>query len=170
MAIQVTDKMVEVARQVPLHQILLDCGIELRHDANTTQQFRCPLHGDGKDQKGAGSARYYPDSNGCKCWGCDKFRDSIQWWSDYHHVGFNNAVIDICREYADIELRESRVDKGEIEGKAILEQLEVEAKRYYPRMDLKRRIALSQTFDKMWQVGCSPDSQQKVEDFLRKCS
>lgn len=159
----VTDEMVEAARSVSMHRVLLDCGIDLRFDEGVAQQFRCPLHGDGVDEKGGGSARLYPDSNRAKCWGCGKLYDSIEWVSKFHRLNFIEAVEFLCREYTDVEIDEGRVSKKKIEGRSIIELFEGDFKRLFPAMTSRERVALSQTLDRLWAAGCSIESQRKVE-------
>jgi len=167
---RVTEQMIDAARDVPIIRLLVDCGIDLdTGDESIPQQMACPLHGDGQDQKK--SARYYPDSNRVKCWGCGVSRDTIEWFKDFYNASFNEAVLTLVKDYTDLELEDlgdGKYKRREVEGKAVLELLEREARKQYPRMTVADRIKLSITFDNLWAVGCSRESQRKVENFLKE--
>ena len=169
--VNVTEEMVAQARAAPMHEVLSAAGIDLPLGPSIPQQFRCSLHGDGQDLSGRGSARYYPETNGAKCWGCGKWRDPIQWLVDFYGYAFNEAVAQLCREYGgDVapEYGQSAAKRRSVEGADVLAHLEVRARRLAPRMSLRQRVGLSQVLDRLWAHGCPPGEQSAVEDFLSR--
>ena len=61
---------------VPILQVLADYGYEVDPRAEDhEQQFRCDLHGDGKD--GKPSARVYPEGGQFFCFACGRSRDVL---------------------------------------------------------------------------------------------
>lgn len=163
----VTQEQIEAAKRVRMYSVLQDSGVELRFDADTIQQFRCPLHGDGIDSSGQGSARLYPEANGAKCWGCSEWYDPIGWVQSFHGLDFHSAVRFLCEEYTDFNKAGEDRSKPEIEGRVVLEVLEEETQRLFSQMGMKQKVAISQTLDKLWAVGCTTESQAKVESFLK---
>ena len=165
---QVSENMKLAALSVSLVEILADCSIELDGDRGA-QQFACPLHGDGHDERG--SARYYADTNTAKCWGCDQLYDPIGWVQAYHGLSYPEAVEMLCRDYAGVEIDDETkrpIRPDDVVGRTVIATFEVDARRLQPKMSLRERIVLSQTLDRLWAGGCTPESQQAVETFFTK--
>lgn len=163
---RVSEDMRLAARSVSLLDILADYGVEIDTSRpNDPQQFSCPLHGDGRDERG--SARLYPDTNTAKCWGCDKLYDPIEWVKAIEGCSFAEAVERLCRDYAGVEVVDKKpVRRDEVHGRTVIESFEADARRLWGRMELGERIAISQTLDRLWAVGCSVEAQHKVQQFL----
>lgn len=166
---RVSENMRLAALGVPLLDLLADYGIDI--DAgrpDDAQQFSCPLHGDGKDERG--SARYYPDSNTAKCWGCDKLYDPIEWVKSIEGCSFPEAVERLCRDYVGIEIDQQtkKPTRDEISGRSVIQTFEADCRRCWDLMEQKERVAISQTLDRLWAVGCDESSQEKIESFLTK--
>lgn len=167
----ISDELTELARSISVYDVVRSLGIEMRYGPEMVQQFRCPLHGDGRDEKGAGSARYYPDSNRTKCWGCDKTRDSIDWYKEYYGLQFADAVEKLCEDFLSIDInryRSGNVQQAKIEGILILEELEDRFRIYSPQLSLEKRVIFSNTLDKLWITGCTHQHRKSVEDFLER--
>lgn len=168
----VNDRMKEIALAVPMLDLLDDCGVEVDLQRDGPQQIACPFHGDGRDI--TGSARYYPDSNGVKCWGCGKWYDPIEWVKAHHGVSFPEAVELLCREYSDVDLARVRPRKkgapvgADAGGQSVIAVLEADARRLWPQMQLGDKVLMSQVFDRLWALGCPPAAQTKVTEFLQK--
>lgn len=86
-----------IREKVPVAEVLVSLGYEIRKGDHHEQQFRCDLHGTGRDNKP--SARVYPDTNSWYCWGCGRARDPISTLRAKFGWGFHEACLHLERTY-----------------------------------------------------------------------
>lgn len=87
-----------VRSQVPIEEVLSHYGYEvLVSGGSREQQFRCDLHGDGRDNKP--SARCYPSNNSWFCWACNRSRDALQTVREKEGVPFHIALEKIEKQF-----------------------------------------------------------------------
>lgn len=78
-----------IKENIDCSDVLTHFGVNLLYD-NSEVQYRCPLHGDGRDDQK--SARYYPESDDTYCWGCQEYRDHIGLVMDFEGCSFTEAL------------------------------------------------------------------------------
>jgi len=101
-----------IKKAVPLDKLLKDYGYDIYLNGSD-QQFKCDLHGSGRDNKP--SARYYHSTQTWYCFACGKVRDVISTTMEKGGLEYNDA----CRYL------EKRYDIGEwVEKKSILDNEE----------------------------------------------
>lgn len=85
-----------IKQQVPCDEVLKHYGVDLLY-TDMEVQYRCPLHGDGRDMKK--SARYYPEGDNTYCWGCQQYRDQISLVMDFEDCSFTKALSILERKW-----------------------------------------------------------------------
>jgi DNA primase len=83
------DRVAHIKDNIDCSEILEHFGVDLLFD-DAEVQYRCPLHGDGRDTKK--SARYYPDSDDTYCWGCHEYRDHVGLVMEFEDMSFTEAL------------------------------------------------------------------------------
>lgn len=88
---ETTQKRVEqIKEKVDLLAVLLHYNFKVHDLKDYEQQFPCPLHGDGRDNKP--SARLYPDQNLFYCFACGRQRDAIAVAQEVEGLSFGQAL------------------------------------------------------------------------------
>jgi len=139
-----------IKKAVPLDRVLKDYGYDIYLNGSD-QQFKCDLHGSGRDNKP--SARYYHSTQTWYCFACGKVRDVISTTMEKGGLEYNDACRYLEKKYDLPAWREYKDEVSEDKPYEIEEEIDWE-KRVKNRLSLmtKERTVKLEVLLKFWEA------------------